>query len=70
MEKLAWKKQCPESIQSWYSEFPRCNLNDKMCVLAEEEGVTCPYYEDYLDEIREEELVLEDWEKERDLTEG
>jgi hypothetical protein len=41
-----------------------------MCVLEEEEGVTCPYYEDYLDEIREEELVLEDWEKERDLTEG
>lgn len=45
-------EQCPESKQTAYYPAARCNLNDKPCVL--ELGWNCPYYEDYLVEIKKE----------------
>jgi len=49
------KPKCPESRQTVYYLIPRCNLNDKPCVL--ESGYNCPYYEGYLKEVIGEEEV-------------
>ncbi len=40
---------CPEATQSVFYPAPRCNLNDKPCVLNQ--GIGCPYYEEFLDEL-------------------
>ncbi len=59
------RPRCPESKQHWYQRgFPaRCNLNDKYCLL-DTDG-TCPTYDDYLFELKQEELDHkgrgEDW---------
>jgi len=49
------KFSCPESKQIVYYPVPRCNLNDKLCVL--ESGYSCPYYKDYLKEVASEEVT-------------
>ena len=46
---------CPESKQTWYSEFTRCNLNDKICLL--ETGEECPYYQEFKEEFEKEEAM-------------
>ena len=51
------KPRCPESKQTVYYPIPRCNLNDKPCVL--ESGYDCPYYDDYLKEVASEEKVTD-----------
>ncbi len=47
------KPKCPDARHSWYNGMALCNLNDKMCLL--EGDNECPYYEDYLKELKEEE---------------
>ena len=45
---------CPEQIPLPYYPSPICDLNDKPCTI--DDGYSCPWYEDYLFETRQEEL--------------
>lgn len=38
--------RCPESLQTAFYPYTRCNLNDKICLL--ESGDRCAYYQDWL----------------------
>ena len=53
---VKWRSDhpCPDARQTVFYPVPRCNLNDKPCMLSEENE--CPTYEDYLFETRQEEL--------------
>ena len=46
------KPRCPDARTSWYQDVDLCNLNDKVCLL--EAGDRCPYYEEYLEELKKE----------------
>jgi hypothetical protein len=46
------RPKCPDARISWYNSTWICTLNDKLCLL--EGNNKCPYYEEYLEELREE----------------
>ena len=45
------KEPCPEQKQVRFGNLD-CRLNDKLCVRENED--TCPYYDEYLQELKEE----------------
>ena len=44
--------RCPDASTKYF-EVTVCNLNDKMCV--RESGWDCPYYNEWLEELKKEE---------------
>ena len=46
------EEPCPELALRTVDGIDYCKLNDKLCV--REGGDTCPYYEEYLQELKEE----------------
>lgn len=44
-------EKCPEAHTSYYGDVSICNLNGKVCLL--EGDNECPYYEEFLAEMKE-----------------
>jgi len=45
--------RCPDESTKFYGGITICNLNDKHCV--RDSGWGCPYYNEYLEELKKEE---------------